>query len=191
MNTTINKVINNNKIEKVGVGYKLFEMNSDGKLFPLFIGKSEETLIGKWIHAENIPTHGFAARPGWHIGTEVPDAPWLKGYNYNNPDYGVYKSRFSKGKRVWCEVEYNATNNYDEEVDLLPKKCFEDKVPENGFYFFKEAGNRVWVITSDIRVTRILTEDERTQIMATNGYDEVGAFRKYKKALEKRMKIAI
>ncbi len=62
------------------IGYKLFEMNKDGTLFPLFIGKNREVPMGEWIVAEYIPTKGFAARGGWHIGADVPDAPWLKGY---------------------------------------------------------------------------------------------------------------
>ena len=28
---------------KIGHGYKLFEMNAEGKIFPLFIGKTKET----------------------------------------------------------------------------------------------------------------------------------------------------
>lgn len=169
---------------KKAVGYKLFEMNKEGQLFPLFIGKSEKTPVNEWVHAEYIPTKGFASRGGWHIGADVPDAPWLK--SLNGTDKGYYKSRFSKGKRAWCEVEYNATNDYNEEVANLPKKCFVDKVPNNGFYFFREAGKGVWVITSDIKITKILTEEERQEIIKEKGYDEVEAFKKYKETLEKR-----
>ena len=176
-------------MEKKNIGYKLFEMNADGKLFPLFIGKQKETPIGEWIPAEYIPTKGFAARGGWHVGADVPDAPWLKGYD--GSDVGVYKSRFSKGKRVWCEVEYNANINYNLEVEQLPKKCFVDKVPENGFYFFKEVGKGVWIISSDIKVIKIITEEERQQIMKEKGYDEIEAYKKYKETFEKRMKIAV
>ena len=167
---------------KTGIGYKLFEMNPEGKLFPLFIGKTKETELNKWLHAEYIPTKGFACRGGWHIGT-IPSAPWLMSVD------GTYKSQRSKyWKRVWCEVEYNVNNNYDEEVNLLPKKCFADKCPENGFYFFKETGNRVWVITSDIKVNKILTEIERKQILDAEGFDEAKEFEPYKNAMLKRMK---
>ena len=76
---------------KTGYGYKLFEMDMDGKLYPLFIGKNKETKIGEWIPAENLPTKGFAERPGWHLGMDIPDAPWLRGYD------GVISER---GKRV-------------------------------------------------------------------------------------------
>ena len=56
------------------IGYKLFEMNSKGQLFPQFIGKNEETKMNEWLHAEYIPTKGFATRGGWHVGL-IPDAP--------------------------------------------------------------------------------------------------------------------
>lgn len=169
---------------KTNVGYKLFEMNKDGQLFPLFIGKAIETPIGEWVHAEYLPTKGFAARGGWHIGMDCPDAPWLKGYD--GSDVGVYKSRFSKGKRVWCEVEYNANHDYNSVVENLPKKCFADTIPEDGYYFFREAGKGVWCITSDIKISRILTEGERQNILREKGYDEIAAYVKYKQAFEKR-----
>lgn len=169
---------------KTKIGYKLFEMNADGKLFPLFIGKSKPTPVGEWVHAEFIPTNGFAKRGGWHIG-EIPDAPWLKGYDGTNT--GCYKSRFRNGKRVWCMVEYNATHDYNKEVGLLPKKCFEDKIPENGYYFFREAGKGVWSITSDIKIWCILTEQERKKILSDAGYNEEKEYAKYKSAMEKRM----
>lgn len=167
-------------IGKTLKGYKLFEENSDGKLFPLFIGKGIESKIGEWMHAEFIPTKGFAARGGWHIG-EMPDAPWLKSAD------GNYKSRFKNGRRVWCEIEYNATNDYNDYVYSLPKKCITDGIPENGFYFFREAGKGVWSITSDIKIIRKLSEDERQEILRSLDYNEAEAFLPYKSAMEKRM----
>lgn len=170
--------------EKYGIGYKLFEMNSEGKLFPLFIGKSEETKIQEWIPAMYKPTKGFAKRGGWHIGMDVPDAPWLRGYD--GSDLGPYKSRFSQGKRVWCEVFYDMTNDYRTEVAKLPKKCFEDKIPDNGFYWFKEGSRGTWVITSAIYVNKILTEEEVRCILKEKHYDPVITYDKYKKSFEKR-----
>lgn len=167
-------------------GYKLFEMNSKGELFPLFIGKNTATPVGAWVHAEYIPTKGFAARGGWHIGADVPDAPWLK--SYDGTDTGFYKSRWKTGRRVWCEIEYNSNHDYNEYVQTLPKKCITDGVPEDGFYFFREVGKGTWVITSDIKVVRVISEDERQEIMQVRGYDEAAAFSGYKATFEKRMK---
>ena len=91
-------------------GYKLFEQREDGALFPLFIGKHEETPINKWVPAQIIEYHpSFAHRPGWHCGTKCPSAPWLMSAD------GTYKSqRGKKFKRVWCEVEYIADIDYTE-----------------------------------------------------------------------------
>lgn len=165
-------------------GYKLFEQREDGKLFPLFIGKNNETPINEWVPAEIIMDHkGFAHRPGWHIGAAIPSAPWLMSAD------GIYKSQRGKRfKRVWCEVEYVADINYTEEVLNLPKKCFTDRLPDNGFYEFRESGDRLWIIADRIKITKIIDEEERIHILNSMNYDEVKAFAPYKVAFDKRMK---
>lgn len=168
-------------------GWKLFEMNMDtGKLYPLFIGKKEETPMNEWVMAKIIDHHpSFSHRPGWHLGVHIPSAPWLMGAD------GTYKSqRGKKFKRVWCEVEYVADIDYTDTVQTLPQKCFKDRLPDNGFYNFKESGNRLWVIADRIKITRILTEDERLEILMSQNYDEQAAFEPYRKAMAKRMKTA-
>lgn len=172
-------------MKKYGIGYKLFEMNEKGVLFPLFIGKNKESVMNEWIPAENITHHpGFADRPGWHCSQSTPDAPWLRGYD--GSDLGPYRSRFRNGKRVWCEVLYDMTNDYREEALKQPKKCFMDKVPENGYYLFKEGSRGTWVITSAIMINRILTDKEVKEILDAQGYDMVSAYAPYKAAFEKR-----
>lgn len=169
------------------IGYKLFEMRDDGKLFPLFIGKKQETPFNEWIPAEIIMDHkGFAHRPGWHIGATMPSAPWLMGAD------GTYKSQRGKRfKRVWCEVEYVADIDYTEIVEQLPKKCFTDRLPDGGFYKFRESGNRLWIIADCIKITRIISEDERLDILNKLNYNEKEAFEPYRKALAKRQGIAV
>lgn len=172
---------------KIKKGYKLFCQKEDGKLFPLFIGRNEETPMGEWVPAQIIMDHkGFSHRPGWHIGTKLPSAPWLMSAD------GTYKSqRGKKFKRVWCVVEYVADIDYTEIVQNLPKKCFTDRLPDNGFYEFRESGDRLWIIADRIKVTKILTEEERQQILKDMNYDETEAFAPYKASFEKRMKKAI
>lgn len=160
-------------------GYKLFEMDKNGLIYPLFIGKNNPVPVNEWLPAENIPTKGFAVRPGWHLGL-VPDAPWLKGAD------GSYKGRWKTGKRVWALVEYNDEVNYQDEVDQLPKKCMQDRVPENGYYRFREVGNREWIITGCIKVVKILSEEERQNILISMGYDEELEFIPYRTRFEKR-----
>ena len=169
---------------KISKGYKLFEQREDGALFPLFIGKTKETPMHEWVMAEIVMEHkGFAHRPGWHLGAQLPSAPWLMGAD------GTYRSQRGKRfKRVWCEVEYVADVDYTEIVQVLPKKCFTDRLPNEGFYNFRESGNRLWVIADRIRITKILTEEERQSILKEMNYDEEQMFLPYKKALEKRKK---
>ena len=171
---------------KIKRGWKLFEERDDGKLFPLFIGKTKETPMNEWVFAEIIEYHPrFAHRPGWHLATQLPSAPWLMSAD------GTYKSQRGKRfKRVWCEVEYVSDIDYTEEVQNLPKKCFTDKLPDNGFYNFRESGNRLWVIADRIKIIRILEEKERMEILNAMGYDENTVFEPYRKAMAKRRKSA-
>ena len=168
---------------KINTGYKLFEMRDDGKLFPLFIGKTKETPMNEWVPAEIIDYHPrFSHRPGWHLGATMPSAPWLMGAD------GTYKSQRGKRfKRVWCEVEYVADVDYTEIVEQLPKKCFTDRLPDGGFYNFRESGNRLWIIADRIKITRVIDEKERVDILKSMDYDEMEAFEPYRQAMAKRM----
>lgn len=168
-----------------GKGYKLFETPDGKTLYPLFIGKNKATAMNEWISAENIPTNGYSARPGWHCSDSIPDAPWLRGYD--GSELGPYRSRFKNGKRVWCEVLYDMTNDYREEALKQPKKYFTDKIPEDGFYMFNESNRGTWVITSSLMVTKILSDAEVKDILDAQGYDMVAAYAPYKAAFEKRM----
>lgn len=167
---------------KVKRGYKLFEQSSKGELFPLFIDKRNAIPIGEWVDAEIHPTKGYSVRPGWHIG-DVCSAPWLMSAD------GTYKSQRSKRwKRVWCEVEYIADNDYTDIVKTISEKCLKNKLPDNGFYFFKETGvGRIWIIADKMRINRIITEDERMSILNGIGYNEQIAFEPYRKSFEKRL----
>ena len=165
-------------------GYKLFEQDTDGNLYALFIDKKAIMPVGEWLTAGNFPTKGFAARPGYHIGDGIPSAPWLMSRD------GTYKSQRSKyWRRVWAEVEYVADTDYTSVVESLPKKCFVDRLPANGYYKFRETGcNRIWIIADQMKIVRILREEERQHILNEMGYDEMEAFEPYRQAMAKRMK---
>lgn len=75
-------------INRVKVAYKLFRQRKDGTLGPLFIDRKRVIPLGPILQADDIPTKGYAHRPGWHL-TEQPIAPHLS----------------AKG-RVWAEVEF-------------------------------------------------------------------------------------
>ena len=166
--------------------YKLFEMDTEGNLYPLFLDKNTVYPIGEWIKAEIHYSDKFAARPGLHCG-QLPAAPHLMSYGPNGEGY--YKGRRKGWKRVWAEVECNVTIDYNDEVAQLKKKCFTNRIPENGWYFFKEYGKITWIITDMIKIIRVLSEDERQTILKNEGYDEAAEWIPYKNALEKRKRI--
>lgn len=136
------------------------------------------------LTGENHQTKGFSKRHGWHVG-DIPDAPWLKAYD--GSDKGFYRSRYAKERRIWYLVEYNATVDYNDIVKDRPSKCLEYEVPDNGYYMFREIGRRVWSISSDLKVVRLMDEDERQSILKDLDYDEVEEYRRYKDAMEKRL----
>ena len=74
------------------IGYKLFKQRKDGSLGPLFINARQRVPVGEWLDAEDVPTKGFAHRPGWHLGIEQK------------------ADHLSTKGRVWakCEVDVNA-----------------------------------------------------------------------------------
>jgi hypothetical protein len=72
----------------IKIGYKLLRKRKDGTLGSLFIGRSKIIPKNGWLYAEDLPTKGYAHRPGWHI-LEKPKAPHLSLKN-----------------RVWCRVMF-------------------------------------------------------------------------------------
>lgn len=141
---------------KTKKAYKLFETKKTqpGKIFPLFIGKSEPTPIGEWIKAEFIPTKGFQERPGWHLGF-LPYAPHLR-----------QKNGGMKESRVWYEVEIPDDVNWQEKADQSPTGDIRGEVPEGGYYTFKRPGAQggEWKIAGAIKVIRPLSLEEVIEI---------------------------
>lgn len=167
-------------MSQYSIAYKLLDRRkSDGKLFPLFIGNKNEILLRKkWI-AKDLPTKGFAHRPGIHCGA-IPSAPWLMDAK------GEYTSRRGKNwERVWCCIMYNSTNDYTKEALKQPGKCFRT-VPENGFYTFFEKKRCLWYITSDAVVMGIIPEYRRLEILEEMNFDEKAEFEPYRIAFKKR-----
>lgn len=170
---------------KTRFGYKLMEMDTEGNLYPLFLDKETVYPLETWIEAEVHYSTKFAPRPGIHCGV-IPSAPWLMAYGEDGNGY--YKGRRKGWTRQWVAVEFNVSVDYNEEVAKLKKKCFEDRIPENGWYYFKEYGKATWIITDKIKIHKVLTEQEREIILKEAGYDEQVAFMPYKAGLEKRVK---
>lgn len=166
-------------------GWKLFDQDPDGRLYPLFLDKNTAYPLNTWIDAEIHYGKNFAHRPGIHCGV-IPAAPWLMSVDeYGN---GYYKGRRKGWTRVWAYVEYNCTINYNNEVSKLKKKCFEDRIPVNGWYYFKECGKATWIITDKIKILHVITEENRQMVLDAAKYDEVKAAAPYIGGILKRKK---
>lgn len=153
------------KPKKTKIAYKLFRTlkTRPGEIFPLFIGKSEPTPIGKWIKAEFIPTKGFQDRPGWHLGF-APYAPHLRR-----------KDGSMEENRVWYEVEIPDDVDWQSIADARPTKDIRGEVPEGGYYSFKrpQAQGGEWKIAGAIKVIRPLSLEEVNRIKAEKGIDDI------------------
>jgi hypothetical protein len=172
---------------KTNFGYKLFERDPDGNLYPLFLDKNTVYHLNEWIDAEIHYNKNFAPRPGIHCGI-IPAAPWLMSVDeFGN---GYYKGRRKGWTRVWAYVEYNCTIDYNSEVLKLKKKCFDDRIPIDGWYYFKEYGKATWIITDKIKILNIITETDRQKILHDAKYDEAKEFIPYRNAILKRKKTA-
>lgn len=169
--------------EVIGHGYKLLEMNiKSGKLYPLFIGKDKAAEIGTWLPAEDIPTRGFAHRPGWHVNAQLPFAPQLLDR------FGRYTSRRGMSfQRVWCEVSYAADIDYSAELRRTGARDLGDRIPENGCYPYS-GPNGTWIISGVLRVNRILSDGEVQTILEAAGVNYNRIARDF---IEKRFQIRV
>jgi hypothetical protein len=97
--------------------YKLLRI-VNGKLYPLFINRKEETVMDKWLQSECYPTKGFAVRKGWHCCFK-PYAPHLK-------------TELKSGeKRVWVELEVGEYQKYNRPESQGGSWILADKIKIN------------------------------------------------------------
>ena len=145
------------------ITYKLFNLKK-GKLYPLYVNANKETPLGVWLPAEN---GAFAAdgkhvksklgalsfRPGWHSGN-APVARHIGEKENANDKYPSYRP----AKQVWCECEVHTEVDYATKAGRYGLKT----IPVNGGYWFKTNRNMYgeWYISGEIKVNRILTDDE-------------------------------
>lgn len=77
------------------IAYKLLRVRADSTLGPLFINRRQRIPLGVRLPAEDVPTFGYAHRPGWHACAE-PKAPHL-----------------STRGRAWFRVEIEDVTTHD------------------------------------------------------------------------------
>lgn len=200
------------KPKKVGKAYKLMEMWPDGTLHPLFAGVTKSFKLGEWNWAQgfavdkndnadakadtsNVRGMKLAPRYGWHMGTGLPASYHLMSVGDTlNPviGYNSHGAGHPKGsKRVWAEVEYDATNDYTDIALKNPdskEKDIRGLVPFGGYYMFQEGNLSNWIIASSIKFNKILSEDERQAMLQEAGYNEELVWRK--QVLTKNLKMA-
>lgn len=165
--------------EKTVKAYKLFKQR-DGKLYPLYVGANEEVPLGQWLKAkpgELLPSGkvkaeisgGLAYRPGWHAG-DLPVATHIGAKSHGNPRLPPDTRRSDE---VWAEVEMpddvdwqsvaNERARITKKGTPDPKTAhITDQVPYGGFYRYKTSPTMQgqWLIGGDMRVNRLLTDDE-------------------------------
>lgn len=158
--------------------YKLLEQRK-GKLYPMYVFNDEETKTGVWIEAKNgiiLPSGRVKAksgelcyRPGWHLAP-VPDAPWI---GKKTEDGRLVR----RTENVWCEVEYLDDTDYSEEAynngwkngKWAYVRAYLKHIPKNGFYMYQtNPMGREWIIAGNMRIIRVLTDEEVKEICLKN-----------------------
>lgn len=183
--------------KKIAYCYKLFEQHPDGTLHALFAGATKSVPLNEWRYAQGFPRTdagvkgmNLRERYGWHLSAGLPSAPHLmssKDFNRGYPSKGAYGH--PKGsKRVWVRMAYDASTDFNSIADSTGKQNdIYGLIPFGGYYAFKENNQSEWVISSAVKIDKILTEEERQQILKEAGYDEHEAWRlKYQPTPEER-----
>ena len=179
--------------KKIAYCYKLFEQHPDGTLHALFAGAKGETPIGVWQYAQGFPYTdagvkgmNLRERYGWHLSAGLPSAPHLmstKDFSRGYPSKNAYGH--PKGsKRVWVRMAYDASTDFNSIADSTKEGDIFGLIPFGGYYAFKENNQSEWVISSAVKIDKILSEDERQQILRDAGYDEYEAWRKKHRATD-------
>ena len=184
--------------EKKGIGYKVFVLGKDGKLYPPMVANPNgaATPVGVWLDADAAPVAGesktgrpqvkqggkgtqggsgkLAYRPGWHLGV-IPYA-----IQFNRKDAEGNKTLFPKNF-VFAEVEYAADKDYQDEAHaegINGNGKYQHSLaglkhlPTDGYYMYRTNPNPEtdpWVITGAMKVNRLLTRAEQADIVRKAG----------------------
>jgi hypothetical protein len=169
--------------------YKLFRTKESApdQLFPLFVNADQPVPMGVWLPAEAGPLTEagkvksklgpLAYRPGWHAG-DLPLATHIGGKSrpeLTAPDY-------RPDNQVWAEIEMPADIDWqslaverarrNKAGQIIPNTAhITDQVPYGGFYRYKTNPNMTgnWLIGGDMRVNRLLTDEEVRAINSAAG----------------------
>lgn len=156
-------------------GFKLFRIKN-GVLYPLYVDANEAIPIGVWLKAKagELAEDGkhvksklgdLAYRPGWHLNDDAPHVEHIYSC-------GKDGKKYMKKGTVWAEVEYRG-ENLQELADSMGKqprdKCL--RYVPNGYYHYKTSAQMrgSWVICGEMKVNRILSDEEVRELCAKVG----------------------
>jgi len=183
--------------QKTQKAYKLFKVkkNFPGELFPLFVGANESVTTGDWIEAKagelTTTKEGktmvkstlgpLAYRPGWHSG-EFAIATHI-GAKKNASDKAP---SLRDSDQVWAEVEVGDDFDWQTEAnrradrnkngDIVPRTAhITDQIPSGGNYKYKTNSNMTgsWIISGEMKVNRVLTDEEVARINKQSGSNDL------------------
>lgn len=151
------------------ITYKLFRIKN-GKLYPLYVEADREMEIGKWLEAgcgqkvdaTHVKAKGcggkLSLRPGFH-STSIPFTDWIGEKQAD----GTLAQRKDT---VWCECEING-----EQIECTERNGFPEL--HDGWYYFRTNSKQKdpWIISSRIRINRILSREEVGMICRRNGIE--------------------
>lgn len=161
--------------------YKLFRIKN-GLLYPLYVFANEPIPMNQWLNAKEGPRYDngkvksklgqLAFRPGWH-SSDYPVALHIgeSGDSSNKPKY-------RPKDQVWVQCLINDNVQWQEEANKQgksPKSKYLKQIPVNGYYTYKTNPNMYgyWYISGEIKLIKILTDEEVYNINKINGVHDL------------------
>ena len=191
----LKKLINNDvKVpSETKKAYKLFKVKKGfpGELFPLFVGANQSVTTGEWIQAKageltqtkegktmvKSTLGPLAYRPGWHSGN-LAIATHIGAKKETTDKAPALRAN----DQVWAEVEvgndvdWQTIANERAEIGKNGKAIartahITDQLPLGGSYNYKTNSNMTgsWIISGEMKVNRVLTDQEVEQINKEGG----------------------
>ena len=190
--------------EAIVKAYKLFrtKANKPDELYPLFVNANKPVPMGEWVNAEVGPVAAsgkvksklgeLAYRPGWHAG-DLPVATHIGGKS----EPGLKAPDFRRPDEVWAEVEMPADVDWqtianqrarlNKAGNPIPSTAhITDVIPEGGHYRYKTSPNMQgnWLIGGNMKVNKVLTDEEVQAINEAAGVADLPRFTKFDEKAE-------
>lgn len=188
--------------EQIVKAYKLFRTKpgEPETLYPLFVNANKPVPMNEWVRAEVGPlsTTGkvksklgeLAYRPGWHAG-DLPVATHIG--EKSRP--GLRAPDVRPPNQVWAEVDMPADVDWqaianqrallNKQGEIIARTAhITNEIPFGGHYRYKTSPNMQgnWLISGDMRVNRVLSDDEVRAINEAFGVFDLPRYSPLKRA---------